>query len=170
MEHSLKDIVATLSHQTADNIRPSCVKCGYPGHFTYQCRNFIKTSSNHGMLLDVSSTSSDPDSDAEDLSKAAVRPFALEKNAEKLTEDSKSEKKKKHKKEKKSKKKKKKHRRRDDSSDSEDEFNSAKRQRRSRSRSKSKDRDDVHRKASKKHRRDKHDRKRHSRDRSSART
>jgi len=42
-----------------DASRPACKKCGYSGHLTYQCRNFIKVDPNKDILLDVSSTSSD---------------------------------------------------------------------------------------------------------------
>lgn len=44
-------------------VRPACKKCGYPGHLTYQCRNFIKVDPNKEIVLDVSSTSSDSDQD-----------------------------------------------------------------------------------------------------------
>lgn len=39
--------------------RPACKKCGYSGHLTYQCRNFIKIDPNKDIVLDVSSTSSE---------------------------------------------------------------------------------------------------------------
>ncbi|XP_022698825.1 protein SREK1IP1-like [Varroa jacobsoni] len=42
----------------------SCSRCGYPGHFTYQCRNFLKVNKPGGVCVDVSSTSSE-DSDDE---------------------------------------------------------------------------------------------------------
>ncbi|CAI6343160.1 unnamed protein product [Macrosiphum euphorbiae] len=41
--------------------RPACKKCGYSGHLTFQCRNFIKIDPNKDIVLDVSSTSSEPD-------------------------------------------------------------------------------------------------------------
>lgn len=41
--------------------RSACKKCGYSGHLTFQCRNFLKTDPNQEILLDVSSTSSDSD-------------------------------------------------------------------------------------------------------------
>ncbi|XP_008178266.1 protein SREK1IP1 [Acyrthosiphon pisum] len=43
--------------------RPACKKCGYSGHLTFQCRNFIKIDPNKDIVLDVSSTSSDPEED-----------------------------------------------------------------------------------------------------------
>ncbi|CAF3681345.1 unnamed protein product [Rotaria sordida] len=39
-----------------------CAKCGYVGHLTYQCRNFLQTDPSKAVVLDVSSTSS-PSSD-----------------------------------------------------------------------------------------------------------
>lgn len=39
--------------------RPACKKCGYSGHLTFQCRNFIKIDPNKDIMLDVSSTSSE---------------------------------------------------------------------------------------------------------------
>nr|CAD7395820.1 unnamed protein product [Timema cristinae] len=42
-----------------ETIRPACKKCGYAGHLTFQCRNFIKVDPNKEIVLDVSSTSSD---------------------------------------------------------------------------------------------------------------
>jgi hypothetical protein len=42
-------------------VRAACKKCGYPGHLTYQCRNFIKVDPNQDIVLDVSSTSSEDD-------------------------------------------------------------------------------------------------------------
>lgn len=43
--------------------RAACKKCGYAGHLTYQCRNFIKVDPNKEVVLDVSSTSSETDQD-----------------------------------------------------------------------------------------------------------
>ncbi|KAG4072052.1 hypothetical protein HA402_015551 [Bradysia odoriphaga] len=42
-------------------VRAACKKCGYSGHLTFQCRNFLKVDPNKEILLDVSSTSSDSD-------------------------------------------------------------------------------------------------------------
>lgn len=42
-------------------VRPACKKCGYSGHLTFQCRNFIKIDPNKEIVLDVSSTSSESD-------------------------------------------------------------------------------------------------------------
>ena len=30
---------------SGENFRPACKKCGYPGHLTFQCRNFIQVTS-----------------------------------------------------------------------------------------------------------------------------
>ncbi|XP_023221606.1 protein SREK1IP1-like [Centruroides sculpturatus] len=68
MESSLKDLMARLTNQTSDSVRPACKKCGYPGHFTYQCRNFLKVNPNKDIVLDISSTSSETDSDEEFIS------------------------------------------------------------------------------------------------------
>ncbi|KAK9695410.1 hypothetical protein QE152_g32585 [Popillia japonica] len=46
---------------TKESARPACKKCGYAGHLTFQCRNFIKVDPNKEILLDVSSTSSESD-------------------------------------------------------------------------------------------------------------
>lgn len=59
MESNLKDLMARLTNQTSDNIRPACKKCGYPGHFTYQCRNFLQINPHKDIVLDISSTSSE---------------------------------------------------------------------------------------------------------------
>lgn len=44
-----------------ETARAACKKCGYAGHLTYQCRNFIKVDPNKEIVLDVSSTSSGTD-------------------------------------------------------------------------------------------------------------
>ncbi|VVC86401.1 unnamed protein product, partial [Leptidea sinapis] len=46
-----------------DSSRAACKKCGYAGHLTFQCRNFIKVDPNKEIVLDVSSTSSDSEDD-----------------------------------------------------------------------------------------------------------
>lgn len=65
MESTLREVMARLTNQPSDTVRPACKKCGYPGHFTYQCRNFLKVNPNKDIVLDVSSTSSEED-DSED--------------------------------------------------------------------------------------------------------
>ncbi|CAF0972717.1 unnamed protein product, partial [Adineta steineri] len=47
--------------QIPDN-KVGCGKCGYVGHLTYQCRNFLQANPTKAVVLDVSSTSS-PSSD-----------------------------------------------------------------------------------------------------------
>ncbi|NXE27690.1 SR1IP protein, partial [Ardeotis kori] len=42
-----------------DNIRAGCKKCGYPGHLTFECRNFLRVDPQRDIVLDVSSTSSE---------------------------------------------------------------------------------------------------------------
>uniref|UniRef100_A0A090XEW3 Protein SREK1IP1 n=1 Tax=Ixodes ricinus TaxID=34613 RepID=A0A090XEW3_IXORI len=68
MENNLREVVARLTNQSSDTVRPACKKCGYPGHFTYQCRNFLKVNPNKDIVLDVSSTSSEEESDGEFVS------------------------------------------------------------------------------------------------------
>lgn len=43
--------------------KPACKKCGYQGHLTFQCRNFIQLDPAKEVVLDVSSTSSDTDNE-----------------------------------------------------------------------------------------------------------
>ncbi|KAL1438773.1 hypothetical protein MTO96_047702 [Rhipicephalus appendiculatus] len=67
MESTLREVMARLTNQPSDTVRPACKKCGYPGHFTYQCRNFLKVNPNKDIVLDVSSTSSEDDSEDEEF-------------------------------------------------------------------------------------------------------
>uniref|UniRef100_A0A1B6LCV8 Protein SREK1IP1 n=1 Tax=Graphocephala atropunctata TaxID=36148 RepID=A0A1B6LCV8_9HEMI len=57
------EILARLMPQGKETVRPACKKCGYAGHLTYQCRNFIRIDPNKDIVLDVSSTSSDTEED-----------------------------------------------------------------------------------------------------------
>lgn len=57
------EMLARLIPQGKETVRPACKKCGYAGHLTYQCRNFIKIDPNKDIVLDVSSTSSDTEDD-----------------------------------------------------------------------------------------------------------
>ncbi|XP_068157163.1 protein SREK1IP1 [Drosophila tropicalis] len=52
-----------LANANKDTLRAACKKCGYAGHLTYQCRNFLKVDPNKEILLDVESTSSDSELD-----------------------------------------------------------------------------------------------------------
>lgn len=62
----LAEVMAKLLDKKSEAVRPGCKKCGYPGHFTYQCRNYFKINPNQqDMMLDVSSTSSESDLDEE---------------------------------------------------------------------------------------------------------
>uniref|UniRef100_G1KRB7 Protein SREK1IP1 n=1 Tax=Anolis carolinensis TaxID=28377 RepID=G1KRB7_ANOCA len=56
-----------------DNIRAGCKKCGYPGHLTFECRNFLRVDPKRDIVLDVSSTSSE-DSEEEELGKLQTVP------------------------------------------------------------------------------------------------
>ena len=53
-----------------------CKKCGYSGHFTFECRNFVKLDPEKEVALDIDSTSSDTDSDTP---LQALRRYELEK-------------------------------------------------------------------------------------------
>lgn len=57
------ECLSRLIPQGKESVRPACKKCGYAGHLTYQCRNFIKVDPNKEIVLDVSSTSSESDND-----------------------------------------------------------------------------------------------------------
>ncbi|XP_067842762.1 protein SREK1IP1 isoform X2 [Heptranchias perlo] len=50
-----------------DNIRAGCKKCGYPGHLTFECRNFVRVDPQKDIVLDVSSTSSEDTEEEEEL-------------------------------------------------------------------------------------------------------
>lgn len=49
----------TTGYSKVDNARGSCRKCGYSGHLTFQCRNFVRLQQASEIVLDVSSTSSE---------------------------------------------------------------------------------------------------------------
>jgi hypothetical protein len=56
-------------------LKLGCKRCGYPGHFTYECRNFVRLDPAKELTLDISSTSSDTDSDTP---LQALRKYELE--------------------------------------------------------------------------------------------
>ena len=109
-------------------IKTGCKKCGYPGHLTFQCRNFVKLDPVKDVVLDVSSTSSDSEDEylTPLTSLRAAELKAKKKKAKKRkksssdsdSEQERKKKKRKKDKKKKSKKEKKKKRRRSSSSDS----------------------------------------------------
>lgn len=43
---------------SGSQIRLGCKKCGFPGHLTFQCRNFVRNTGQNVGLIDVSSTTS----------------------------------------------------------------------------------------------------------------
>ncbi|XP_037796349.1 protein SREK1IP1-like, partial [Penaeus monodon] len=93
--------LARIGPTGGGDVRAACKKCGYPGHLTYQCRNFVKVDPKKDVVLDVSSTSSEFSDDETPLTQL---------NAQELLAKMKEEKhlrreRKKHKKEKKKKKK-----------------------------------------------------------------
>uniref|UniRef100_A0AAZ3P3D7 Protein SREK1IP1 n=1 Tax=Oncorhynchus tshawytscha TaxID=74940 RepID=A0AAZ3P3D7_ONCTS len=47
------------------DIRAGCKKCGYPGHLTFECRNFVRVDPRKDIVLDVSSTSSEESTEDE---------------------------------------------------------------------------------------------------------
>uniref|UniRef100_A0A0N5AR93 Protein SREK1IP1 n=1 Tax=Syphacia muris TaxID=451379 RepID=A0A0N5AR93_9BILA len=47
----------------------ACRKCGYVGHLAYQCRNFLQPKGASSIVLDVSSTSSESESETPLVSK-----------------------------------------------------------------------------------------------------
>ncbi|XP_063870406.1 protein SREK1IP1-like [Scylla paramamosain] len=51
--------LARIGPTGGGDVRAACKKCGYPGHLTYQCRNFVKVDPKKDVVLDVSSTSSE---------------------------------------------------------------------------------------------------------------
>lgn len=57
------EYASRLLPPSKETSRPACKKCGYAGHLTYQCRNFIKVDPNKDIVLDVSSTSSESEQD-----------------------------------------------------------------------------------------------------------
>ena len=63
-----------------DNSRTACKKCGYPGHLTFECRNFIRADPGRDVTLDVSSTSSEPESDIDQAGPALPPAAASAKN------------------------------------------------------------------------------------------
>ncbi|CAL4190129.1 unnamed protein product [Meganyctiphanes norvegica] len=52
-------LIARIGPTGGGDVRAACKKCGYPGHLTFQCRNFIKVDPQKDVVLDVSSTSSE---------------------------------------------------------------------------------------------------------------
>lgn len=86
---------SSFSGLSGESFRPACKKCGYPGHFTYQCRNLIVLNPAQNPMLDISSTSSecsDDETPLKLLNKQELDTKASEKR------DEKSKKKHKHKK------------------------------------------------------------------------
>merc|ERR1712212_622521 len=76
---------------------------GYPGHFTFECRNFVKLDQQKELVLDISSCSSDSEDEA-DTPIAALRRYEMKKKLEKekkLAKKAKKDKKKKKKKDRK---------------------------------------------------------------------
>ncbi|KAF9794746.1 hypothetical protein SFRURICE_017436 [Spodoptera frugiperda] len=54
---SILEGVGRVNKFGKETARAACKKCGYAGHLTFQCRNFIKVDPNKEIVLDVSSTS-----------------------------------------------------------------------------------------------------------------
>ncbi|KAH8872483.1 Protein SREK1IP1 [Schistosoma japonicum] len=47
--------------ESRTNFRVGCKKCGFTGHLTFQCRNYLRGGVSGDVVLDVSSTSSQSD-------------------------------------------------------------------------------------------------------------
>lgn len=90
------EILARLVPQGKESVRPACKKCGYSGHLTYQCRNFIKVDPDKDIVLDVSSTSSDTEDDYT-TPLTTLRDQELRSKLKEIKAKKKSKKKKKHK-------------------------------------------------------------------------
>lgn len=45
--------LARIGPTGGGDVRASCKKCGYPGHLTYQCRNFLKASIKFFLKLNI---------------------------------------------------------------------------------------------------------------------
>uniref|UniRef100_A0A0X3P7E8 CCHC-type domain-containing protein n=1 Tax=Schistocephalus solidus TaxID=70667 RepID=A0A0X3P7E8_SCHSO len=75
--------------------RAGCKKCGFTGHMTFQCRNYLRADAAGDVVLDVESTSSE--SEVDEVLKAAIeaKRAELEAAAAKAAKKS-SKKKKKH--------------------------------------------------------------------------
>ncbi|KAL0811901.1 hypothetical protein ABMA28_009315 [Loxostege sticticalis] len=88
------DLVNKFGKETS---RAACKKCGYAGHLTFQCRNFIKVDPNKEIVLDVSSTSSDSEEEyatpLQTLREAELRQ-KLQEKLQKVKEKKKSKKRK----------------------------------------------------------------------------
>ncbi|OWR44484.1 hypothetical protein KGM_204529 [Danaus plexippus plexippus] len=88
------DLVSKIGKDTS---RSACKKCGYAGHLTFQCRNFIKVDPNKEIVLDVSSTSSDTEEEyatpLQSLREAELRQ-KLQEKLKKVKEKKKSKKRK----------------------------------------------------------------------------
>ncbi|XP_059998985.1 protein SREK1IP1 isoform X1 [Lagenorhynchus albirostris] len=74
-----------------DSVRAGCKKCGYPGHLTFECRNFLRVDPKRDIVLDVSSTSSEEsDEENEELNKLqALQEKRINEEEEKKKEKSK---------------------------------------------------------------------------------
>jgi len=78
--------------KTNPNYRTSCKKCGYTGHLTFQCRNFLKIDPNKDVVLDVSSTSSESDEEFVSPLLQAIQKDVLPESSEKKKSKSKKRK------------------------------------------------------------------------------
>ena len=72
------------SRQGGSAPKLGCKKCGYSGHFTFECRNFVKLDPEKDVALDVDSTSSESDSDTP---LQALRKHELEKRIKEKEEE-----------------------------------------------------------------------------------
>ncbi|XP_046844652.1 protein SREK1IP1-like, partial [Xenia sp. Carnegie-2017] len=68
----IEGLIGRLTQREESSFKAGCKKCGYSGHLTFQCRNILKIDSEHDVVVDVSSTSSE-ESDSESLSSPSKR-------------------------------------------------------------------------------------------------
>ncbi|GAB1608320.1 hypothetical protein Ahia01_001116200 [Argonauta hians] len=107
MQSDIQGLISKLTNQVNEGNRAACKKCGYAGHLTFQCRNFIKADPRKDVLLDVSSTSSESSDDVQEFISPLVqlRQSERDKTSKKKSGEKKRSKEKKAKKSKKKKKK-----------------------------------------------------------------
>ncbi|VDK35136.1 unnamed protein product [Taenia asiatica] len=56
-------IFCSAANQSSRPFRAGCKKCGFSGHLTFQCRNYLRSGETGNIDLDIESTSSDSDDD-----------------------------------------------------------------------------------------------------------
>ncbi|KAG5451161.1 Protein srek1ip1 [Clonorchis sinensis] len=72
---------------TGNTVRVGCKKCGFTGHLTFQCRNYLRGGISGDVVLDVSSTSSQSDDDELIATALALKRAALAAKQEKMSKE-----------------------------------------------------------------------------------